>query len=326
MSTRSTKESMRQFVENKPAILQAMNQSEKIFATMKGLPDDVSIKGKSVQRVANYEMVDGETMEAMLRHILSLEANDVQEKFIVLSPQFYTLLVKNGPTHDSVIGFTHPKRRNHDGRRNIDVFEKEMICIPIHYSYHFSLVVIMGHNTLITDEINETTEAVIIHLDSSPGLHSTGHIATNVTAWFSEMYKKRENNCLKFISERKVISELLSVVAPDVHYQTNGVDCGMHVLFFFQLLLLRRPIVPTLSDIQNGMQRFFVRSQFSDKDMFAIRKYILNTFERHQTFEKIKGDVVVDDDDDDVVIIPLKVKMTVNKKRKKVEAIVIDID
>ena len=310
------KATMEAFLLTKPAIKNATTQPRKLYAKMPGLATDIiSICGENVKRVANCEMVDDFTMEAMFCQILSREGEDVQGRIQVFSTYLYSSMRQNTSTHDKVIRFTHPKHNNSDGKRNIDIFAKEMVCIPIFYASHFSLVVLVNHALLLEQEEtekNDTPKAMMIHLDSLPGCHSTAQISSNIHAWINILYKKKLNSQHKFLSPPKIIdSTTLPVVKPDVHYQSNGIDCGMHVLFFFQLLLLRRPIEPTLSDIHNGMKRFFVSNQFTDKDMISMRQYILLRMEKHAetTFELIEGsneendDDDDDDDDDDVVVI-----------------------
>ena len=317
---------LRSFVSSKPSIQRAIeNETERlrrsiqeerqiesaIYAKMPGLKITMEITGRSIQRVALGQMVSDEVMEAMFVELKGTLTDEKQSEIEVMSPQLFERLrslnskkqalewVQKGTNQynkqekeikelqETIIYTTHPRRFNDDGSKNINIFNKAFVFIPIYYAVHFSLVILVNLGSLFDKENSKLP--LLIHLDSLPGHHDMDETSSIVREWVQMVYPVQKRFERIFVLEPFECTKFtLPAVCPSVDYQDNGVDCGIYVLFFFQLVLWRWPNEPTLSDIHDGMKKYFKSSQFTDDDMVSMRIYILSTFINHAVVDTIQ--------------------------------------
>ncbi len=94
----------------------------------------------------------------------------------MLTIHFYTKLSTEGV--ESVIDWTT--------NRDIDIFSKKMVFVPIHKDHHWSLAVVINPGLL--DCLNEEDEPCeipcILHLDGL-SLHDRKGIAANIRIWLN---------------------------------------------------------------------------------------------------------------------------------------------
>jgi len=317
-------------VRSVPSLTQIIKKESalKVYASMDGLEIPIKIYGDDVRRVAEKQMINDAIVEVMMCKLKTSIPKDKQDLITIMSPQFYERLraffqlkaelarmkpdtkryetVKNevAKEQQKIISFTHPRKNNKDDVRTINVFNKHFVCIPIYYSSHFSLVVLTNLGFIECSEQHDQHLPVMNHLDSLPGIHSSESIAIQLREWLTMIYplQKRDEHTFAY-SPIHFNSVTLPVVCPAVDYQDNGVDCGIYVLFFFQLLLWRWPNHITMSDIQNRLKKHFRSQQFTDDDMIFMRIFVLKALQKHMVIEDVKVIMDVPDISDDVCIV-----------------------
>ncbi|CAN0474672.1 unnamed protein product, partial [Ectocarpus sp. 8 AP-2014] len=67
--------------------------------------------------------------------------------------------------------------------------------------------------------------------------------------------------------------DVLPLVCPQAHTQTNAYDCGVHVLRFAKEICQKWPVV-TAADVNDGMQAHFNPELFSPSDITEERRML----------------------------------------------------
>ena len=120
---------------------------------MAGFATNVDIFAIGVQRVGQLQMIDDNMIEVMLCYILSQESEVIRNRTVAFPTAFYHYLKNNQPSSKQVKCFNAPQRSQNKNRA-FNIFAKQMICIPVHGSYHFSMVLILNLGTLVSKETN----------------------------------------------------------------------------------------------------------------------------------------------------------------------------
>lgn len=118
-----------------------------------------------------------------------------------------------------------------------DMKQKEYAYVPIHDSYHWSLVIIChpeGHDS------SDGRTPGLLHLDSlRDGRHNSEEIFSKVenllwSTWGDELGGRNMGNRVELRKQRVSISE-----------QKNNYDCGIFVLYSMQKFLQKAPQIFT---------------------------------------------------------------------------------
>ncbi|CAB9506597.1 Sentrin-specific protease 7 [Seminavis robusta] len=131
------------------------------------------------------------------------------------SSHFFTTLDDEGP--DAVTKWT--------ARRNIDIFKKKFIFIPINEALHWSLCVVVNPGSVL-EEADDQPMACMIFLDSLKA-HSKSKVSKTVRKWLTSEWKR-----LKPDSDNKdpfLKLKRFPLLSPEIPYQNNSWDCGVFV-------------------------------------------------------------------------------------------------
>ena len=94
----------------------------------------------------------------------------------------YNSFAKSSPNHVHDRTLIVPK--------NMNLFEKKYILLPINLEKHWSLIVVVNAN-LITYETAETkdkTQSCLLHMDSCGDYHDSNTISDHILKWLNREY------------------------------------------------------------------------------------------------------------------------------------------
>ena len=203
----------------------------------------------------------------------------------IFSSHFYTTLSEDGT--DAVESWT--------ARKNIDIFSKRFIFIPINKNLHWSLCVVVNPAHILersklscesfSEEEEKTPFSCILFLDSLKA-HRKDVVARNVRNWLNAEWKRLRRPQSK---SRPFNRDTMEVLAPNskcfgpifryfsvglcahdmlVPYQDNSWDCGVFVCrYAFALFMLRHKEI-TIGDYDNRSPP--LRRVVTDQDEFQF--------------------------------------------------------
>ena len=159
--------------------------------------------------------------------------------------------------------------------KNVDLFSKDFLFIPIHDQLHWSLVIVChpGSGGIKTHEPNGP-EAFMLHLDSmkQPSGHNSNAIGKLIkrylqNEWKAKLLQDGESVPKLWVQEHPLeIRDFMKMVMrrPQVPVQDNHYDCGSFVCAFLDYFIAGLPnkintqMVPTVNK-----SRFFQRKKFT---------------------------------------------------------------
>lgn len=223
----------------------------------------LTISNEDFNRLDSGEFLNDTLIDFWMRWI-SKNENPSNSTVYFFTSHFFTALL-DGP--EAVSSWT--------AKKNINIFEKKFIFIPINAQLHWSLCVVVN-----CDKINKRTEK-LSPLDEVPCLlffdslkaHRKQRVANKIRKWL-----KFEANRLNITVNDEAFAALsLPIVAPDVPYQDNSWDCGVFVCRFAYGLYLLRNEKFIYEDLQ--MKKPFEKTitnspefAFSSNDIVRLRR------------------------------------------------------
>lgn len=211
----------------------------------------------------------------------------------IFTSHFYTALAEGGP--QTVESWT--------AKKNIDIFSKRMIFIPINKSLHWSLCVVVNANEIgrmYQDRDESAPRPCILFFDSLKA-HKKEAVAKKVIGWLNAEWKRLDKTASSIDDpQRKTMpfdKGTMQVVAPRskyfwsrcndcretltnsflaaVPYQNNSWDCGVFVCrYAYGLFKTRSHMVYTESDFQENFLAAITKSSefsFNMSDIARIR-------------------------------------------------------
>uniref|UniRef100_A0A7S2AA63 Ubiquitin-like protease family profile domain-containing protein n=1 Tax=Trieres chinensis TaxID=1514140 RepID=A0A7S2AA63_TRICV len=144
---------------------------------------------------------------------------------------FFSTLQEDGP--EAVTSWT--------AKKNIDIFQKKLIFLPINESLHWSLCVVVNPGSIMNSISCGRGQRFeqwpcILFFDSLKA-HRKSKVASKVRGWLNSEAMRLG----KFGSEDKPFSvSSMKVYDPKIPYQDNSWDCGVFVCrYAYSLFLLR---------------------------------------------------------------------------------------
>lgn len=182
-------------------------------------------------RVEDYERLDtGEWLNDSLvdmwmqwisRHISCKQSSNVH----FFTSHFYSTLAAEGA--EGVRSWT--------AKKNINIFEKRFIFIPINKTLHWSLCIVVNPGAIVQEVDDEDPPLPCILFFDSLKMHGKRKIQSNVVKWLKAEWKRtKEGNADQLFTNGN-----FKLYDPQVPRQNNGSDCGVFVcryaLAMFQL-------------------------------------------------------------------------------------------
>ncbi len=183
----------------------------------------------------------------------------------IFTSHFYTSLVKEGPK--GVESLT--------SKKNLDIFDKKMIFIPINRNLHWSLCVVLNPYYIVrTKPLGSDRVPCILFLDSLKA-HKKNAVAKNVHGWLNAEWKRLDQITYgndNLLREEPFNEDTMEVVTPLVLYQDNSCDCGVFVCQYAYALFESRFNIFTWQDCQNNFHRVVTMNQLFKFNMVDIKR------------------------------------------------------
>jgi Ulp1 family protease len=136
------------------------------------------VKPQSLQKCLNLTRL---SLNRLQRAVVDRHASDLH----IFSSHFFTTLSDDGT--DAVRSWT--------AKKNIDIFQKKLIFIPINQSLHWSLCVVVNPGAIVNASSDEGSSddplACMIFLDSLKA-HRKGWVRTQVMKWLNAEWRRLE--------------------------------------------------------------------------------------------------------------------------------------
>ena len=103
--------------------------------------------------------------------------------FHIFRSHFYSKLEDSGP--DAILSWTD---------KNVNVFERSIIFIPVNQSLHWTLLAVVNCGSIISTETPNNETSAIYHFDSCRTSHDTSKSANLIYDWLNTEMEKRGSN------------------------------------------------------------------------------------------------------------------------------------
>ncbi|KAF5192172.1 Ubiquitin-like-specific protease 1d [Thalictrum thalictroides] len=166
--------------------------------------------------------------------------------------------------------------------KGVNLFEKAYILLPIHESYHWSLVIICLPNK--EDESGLT----ILHLDSL-GYHDSGQIFRNVRSFLREEWNYVDKEGLTVPIPEKIwrfLTRRIDEKKITVPQQKNDYDCGIFVLYYMERFIDEVPERLRKKELPK-----FGRQWFKPEDASCLRGSIRKLLEKQFNNPKLENEM-----------------------------------
>ncbi|GKY91404.1 hypothetical protein MPSEU_000112700 [Mayamaea pseudoterrestris] len=212
------------------------------------------------------------------------------------STHFYTKLADHGV--DAVASWTSRKNRE------LNIFEKKMIFIPINKALHWSLCVIVNPGR-IKDFIDlqeagatlseESSDLPCILFFDSLKSHNKNLVQRNIHKWLNREWERLKGDRSGPFHEKS-----MRLFMPEVPRQDNFCDCGVFVCrYAYALYQLSKGTSFKVRDGHEGNQQFYKtitnakEFKFDMEEIQLLRKQLMSLIERlhylHQTYLTTKA-------------------------------------
>ncbi|GAB5369829.1 hypothetical protein AAMO2058_001440000 [Amorphochlora amoebiformis] len=301
-----------------------------------GEPDSVTIFMSDMERLQPGQMLNDSIIDFYLKYVLR-EKCENGDNFYAFSSFFFTKIRKAKTS-------TFPEFYNSVRRwtKNVNIFEKHYLLVPINEYEHWTLAVICHPDRLfnkLEDNVFERTvleeskkgAPCILYFDSLKGGNKFGRqlklLRTYLTLAFREKMEERLKEKSEFsekyqdiVKNMKVEAHKLPARRVEVPQQSNDTDCGVYLLHFAELFC-RKPF----QDLQNTKHKqWFEESDILEKRT-KMEQILVNLREERdkrdlkKNVEKRQVDPQIVESIKDIVI------STVDKVMEKCEAENIEI-
>lgn len=171
--------------------------------------------------------------------------------------------------------------------KDIDIFKRKYIFVPICDSYHWSLIIIINLHSLKdllengSDSMDTGSSPKIIYMDSLDPERGS-EFGSKIIHYLSEEYHHRKSNDERPGSEPpnqrcKKINKLVRILKPRVPIQSNEYDCGLYLLQCLKLFVsdgyFQKRVIDEEDDLENA---------FSHTEVEQLRKDICDLMDRLQ--------------------------------------------
>eukprot|EP00903_Cladosiphon_okamuranus_P020870 g19165.t1 len=203
-------------------------------------------------------------------------------KVHIFTSHFFTKLTEGGNS----CSFDESYRKVQHWARNVDLFSKKFVFVPVVEDMHWSLACLCNLDKLkeLTDEdegtndyklrfgINEERPCMLF-LDSL-NMHYASRIGDYLRKYLQMKWRESKHKHQGMVFDKNV----LPLVSPRVPTQINGCDCGVYVLRYAKEICQRWPLV-TRAEVTNRMKEHFWPELFSPSDIKDERRKLKELLE-----------------------------------------------
>ncbi|KAI3445786.1 hypothetical protein Pfo_002451 [Paulownia fortunei] len=250
----------------------SFNESFEDIIYPDGDPDAVFISRRDVELLQPRTFINDTIIDFYVKYLLNKTKPEEQHRFHFFNTFFFRKLVdidrdlsraREGDAFQRVRKWT----------RNVNVFEKDYIFIPVNFSLHWSLIVIChpGEVANLKDKGMDASSNVpcILHMDSIRGSH--GGFENLIRSYLWEEWKERGNKQEEDISMKFMNLDFVALQLPQ---QENLFDCGLFLLHYAELFLEQATNFSATKYFDFLNKDWFLPAEVSLKKRDHIRKLI----------------------------------------------------
>ncbi|KAL3617307.1 hypothetical protein CASFOL_038852 [Castilleja foliolosa] len=241
-----------------------------------GDPDAVFISRKDIELLRPRTFINDTIIDFYIkyvrlpRYLVNKTSPEKQHMFHFFNAFFFQKLVDKGRDLSRTCEGGDAFQRVRKWTKNINIFEKDYVFIPVNFRLHWSLIVIChpGEIANLRGMENSSKVPCILHMDSIRGSH--GGVDNLIRSYLWEEWKERgskqEDISPKFMN--------LDFIALKVPQQENWFDCGLFLLHYAELFLEQSPNFGATKYIDVLNKDWFLSAEVSLKKRNHIRKLI----------------------------------------------------
>ncbi|KAL7119308.1 hypothetical protein ACP275_02G055300 [Erythranthe tilingii] len=238
-----------------------------------GDPDAVFLSKRDIELLQPRTFINDTIIDFYIKYLVTKIKPGEQHRFHFFNTFFFQKLVN----------VNRDLYRDCEGRdafgcvrkwtRNVNIFEKEYIFIPVNFSLHWSLIVIChpGEVANLRDKSVDSSSKVpcILHMDSIRGSHKG--FEDLIRSYLSEEWKERGNRRDEDIATKFLNLDFVLLQLPQ---QENWFDCGLFLLHYAELFLEQASNFSATTYLDFLNEDWFFPAEVSLKKRDYIRKLI----------------------------------------------------
>ncbi|CAH8274455.1 unnamed protein product [Arabidopsis lyrata] len=235
-----------------------------------GEPDAVVVRKQDIELLKPRRFINDTIIDFYIKYLKNRIPPKERGRFHFFNCFFFRKLANLDKGTPSTCGGREAYQRVQKWTKNVDLFEKDYIFIPINCSFHWSLIIICHPGELVPSHVeNPQRVPCILHLDSIKGSHKGGLI--NIfPSYLREEWKARHGNTT---IDSPRAPDMLSI-SLELPQQENSFDCGLFLLHYLDLFVAQAPATFNPSLITRSAN-FLTRNWFPAKEASLKRRYIL---------------------------------------------------
>ena len=181
------------------------------------------------------EMLNDQCVDFYLKYLqcetLAQQLPKILERVHIFNSFFYQKLAQKHDQECAMDTSSAAHARVKTWTKNVDIFAKDFLLIPIHRDVHWSLIVVCNPS----GKPGEAREPFLLHLDSMLGGHNSSSVSMTIKNYLEKEWiaqKGQDAEPPKFTTMR-----FMPTFRPHVPRQQNGCDCGVFILAFVEKLV-----------------------------------------------------------------------------------------
>ncbi|CAM9784990.1 unnamed protein product [Pylaiella littoralis] len=185
-----------------------------------------------------------------------------QEMVHIFTSHFFTKLTEN-----HIRNFSTAYSKVQHWTRNVDLFKKKFVLVPVVQDMHWSLACLCNLDKLEEDKfeyLSHEAQPCMLFLDSLD-MHYPQKIQGFLQKYLEEKWKESGRKAMDFDDD------ILPLVRPRVPTQINGCDCGVYVLRYAKEICRQWPTVTT-AEVKDRLEAYFQPKSFSPDDIRDERR------------------------------------------------------
>lgn len=235
----------------------------------KGDPDAVLITMDDFFLLNPHEFVSDTIIDFYIKYLQSRLPEHEKKRLYFFNSFFFRKLANLGRdiAYETSSLFEHMKRWT----RDINIFKKDFLFIPIMQSAHWSLVIVCYPGQLFNEPLKLCKETLILHFDSMEGFHKgveetiEKYLVQHWSRTFSTGISRNDKSCN------------VKCIRAKVPQQRNYSDCGLFMLHYVEMFL---------TALQSGLSSIQVsRNWFNPEDVASKRSVIQSLIKEIQLEE-----------------------------------------
>ncbi|EOA16067.1 hypothetical protein CARUB_v10004200mg [Capsella rubella] len=236
----------------------------------KGEPDAVVVRKQDIELLKPRRFINDTIIDFYIKYLKNRIPPQERGRFHFFNCFFFRKLANLDKGSPSSFGGREAYQRVQKWTKNVDIFEKDYIFIPINFSFHWSLIIICHPGELASSDVeNPQRVPCILHLDSIKGSHKGGLI--NIfPSYLREEWKARHGNTTIDFSG----APNMQSISLELPQQQNSFDCGLFLLHYLDLFVAQAPAKFNPSLITRSAN-FLNRNWFPTREASLKRKFIL---------------------------------------------------